>query len=198
MRKLIWSLLSFWTLVLLSQNAAANCGAGTVIYFKFKSGIYLLLAAHTWSHQRERGWSGFGGFCGDDPVDVAAARETEEETKGFYRRNEILARLGSSPKIRVGDFTTFFVEVDYVPAIVINNKKPSDRTAGYFERGPYAWIPFSVIWQAIAKRQTGRVQIPGKYLPPDKRSNRLFEPFVTSLLAAKTAGILPWEQPAEN
>jgi len=194
MRKLIGSLLSLWILLLLAQNAAANCGAGTVIYFKFKSEIYLLLADHTWSHQRDRTWSGFGGFCDGDPIDVAAARETEEETKGFYRRDEIFARLVSSPKIRVGDFTTFFVEVDYVPAIVINNHKSSVRTAGYFERGPYAWIPFSVIWQAIAERRTGRVQIPQKYLPPDKRSNRLFEPFVTSLLAAKSAGILPWEQ----
>lgn len=194
MRKLIGSLLSLWILLLLSQNAAAKCGAGTVIYFKFKSEIYLLLADHNWSHQRDRGWSGFGGFCGGEPIDVAAARETEEETKGIYRRDEILARLVSSPKIRVGDFTTFFVEVDYVPAIVINNHKSSDRTAGYYERGPYAWIPFSVIWQAIAERRTGGVQIPGKYLPPDKLSNRLFEPFVTSLLAAKTAGILPWEQ----
>lgn len=193
MRKLIWSLPSLWILVLLSPNVAADCGAGTVIYFKFKGEIYLLLADHTWSHQRDRGWSGFGGYCGGDSVDVAAARETEEETKGFYSRNEILARLASSPKIRVGDFTTFFVEVDFVPAIVINNQKPSDRTAGYFERGPYAWIPFSVIWQAIAKRRTGGVQIPRKYIPRDNQSNRLFEAFVTSLLAAKKAGIFPWE-----
>ncbi len=194
MRKLIWSLLSFWFLVLISEYAAASCGAGTVIYFKFKGETYLLLADHTWSHQRDRGWSGFGGYCGADSVDVAAARETEEETKGFYRRGEIFAKLGSSTKIRIGDFTTFFVEVDYVPAIVINNQIPSDHAAAYLERGPFAWIPFSVIRQAIAKRRTGRVQIPGKYLPPDKRSNRIFEPFVTSLLAAKTAGILPWEQ----
>ncbi len=74
------------------------------------------------------------------------------------------------------------------------SKIPSDHSAAYLERGLFAWIPFSVIRQAIAKRRTGRVQIPGKYLPPDKRSNRIFEPFLTSLLAAKTAGVLPWEQ----
>jgi hypothetical protein len=194
MRKIIWSLLSLPILMLLSQNAAAKCGAGTVIYFKFNSEIYLLLADHNLPHQRDRGWSGFGGYCSGDPVDVTAARETEEETKGFYRRDELLGKLVSSPQIRVGDFTTFFVEVDYVPAIVINNQKPTHQEAAYFERGLYAWIPVSVIWQALAKRRTGAARIPAIYLPPDKRNNQLFEPFVTSLQAAKTAGILPWEQ----
>jgi hypothetical protein len=35
--------------------------------------------------------------------------------------------------------------------------------------------------------------IPEKYLPPDAQTNWLFEPFVTSLTAAKKAGILPWK-----
>jgi 8-oxo-dGTP pyrophosphatase MutT (NUDIX family) len=194
MRKIIWSVLSLPILIVLSQNAVAKCGAGTVIYFKFKSEIYLLLADHNRPQQHDRGWSGFGGYCDGDPFDVTAARETEEETKGFYHRDELLGKLGSSPQIRVGDFTTFFVEVDYVPAIMINNQKPSGHEAAYLERGLYAWIPVSAIWQAIAKRRTGAVRIPAIYLPPDKRNNQLFEPFVTSLQAAKTAGILPWEQ----
>jgi hypothetical protein len=33
--------------------------------------------------------------------------------------------------------------------------------------------------------------IPEKYLPPDAQTNGLFEPFVTSLRAAKKADILP-------
>ena len=58
-------------------------------------------------------------------MDVAAARETEEETKGFFSQEEIFAKLGSSPKIRVSDFTTFFLEVDYAPAMVLNNQESS-------------------------------------------------------------------------
>jgi 8-oxo-dGTP pyrophosphatase MutT (NUDIX family) len=177
----------------MSQNAMASCGAGTVLYFKFKGETYLLLADHNWRHQRDRGWSGFGGLCDGEPVDIAAARETEEETKGFYSREKIFANLGSSPKIRVGDFTTFFLEIDYVPAIVINNQESSQHGVSYFERGPYAWIPISVIRETIAERQPGRLPIPRKYLPPDAHTDWLFEPFVTSLTAAKKAGILPWD-----
>jgi hypothetical protein len=119
MRKIIWSVLSLPILVVLSQNAAAKCGAGTVIYFNFKSEIYLLLADHNWPQQHDRGWSGFGGYCDGDPVDVAPARETEEETKGFYHRDELLGKLGSSPQIRVGDFTTFFVGSVILPHFLL-------------------------------------------------------------------------------
>ena len=193
MKKTIGRLLIIWILMLISQNAMAGCGAGTVLYFKIKGETYLLLADHNWHRQRDRGWSGFGRLCDGEPVDVAAARETEEETKGFYSREKIFNRLGSSPKIRVGDFTTFFLEIDYVPAIVFNNQKSVSHAASYDERGPYAWIPFSVIREAIAKRQSGRLYIPGKYLPPDSQTDWLFEPFVTSLMAAKKAGVLPWD-----
>ena len=178
--------------MLIPQIAMASCGAGTVLYFKFKDETYLLLADHNWQRQRDRGWSGFGGLCDGEPVDVAAARETEEETKGFFSQEEIFAKLGSSPKIRVGDFTTFFLEVDYAPAMVLNNQESSHHRGSYFERGPYAWIPISVIRDTIAKRQSGRLFIPRKYLPTDAHTDWLFEPFVTSLMTAKKAGILPW------
>jgi 8-oxo-dGTP pyrophosphatase MutT (NUDIX family) len=170
----------------------AGCAAGTVLYIKFKGETYLLLADHNWYRQRDRGWSGFGGLCDGEPVDVAAARETEEETKGFYSREKIFNRLDSSPKIRVGDFTTFFLEIDYVPVVVLNNQESTLHGGSYFERGPYAWIPISVIWEAIANKQPGRLSIPKKYLPSDAHTDWLFEPFVASLKAATKAGILPW------
>ena len=97
-----------------------------------------------------------------------------------------------SLKLRVGNFITFFVEGDYVPAVVFNNLKPPANASGYLERGPYAWVPFSGIRHAIENRQSGRALIAGKYLPPDASTNGLFEPFLTSLKEAETAGILPW------
>ena len=125
-------------------------------------------------------------------MEVAAARETEEETKGFFSQEEIISRLGSGPKIRVGDFTTFFLEIDYVPAIVLNNQESAHAKASYLERGPYAWLSISVIREAVAEKQSNRMHIPGKYLPPDAQTDWLFEPFVISLMAAQKAGILPW------
>ena len=181
-------------LVTVAQNANAKCGAGTILYFNYRHETFLLLADHSRVFQRGRGWSGFGGRCDGDSPAVAAARETEEETRGIFSRREIVAKISSDLKIRVGDFTTYFVEVDFVPAIVINNQDESGRPARYRERSPFAWIPVSVIWQAITKRQNGRAIIPDKYLPSDARTNWLFEPFAGSLEAAKSAGILPWDQ----
>lgn len=193
MRKCTWHLLiSLWLLMFLSQYAVAKCGAGTVLYSTIKGKTHLLLADHQLVSQRHRGWAGFGGLCDGQPANVAAARETEEETRGFYNQGEILARLGENHRIRTGDFTTFFVAVDYVPAVDLNNQKPPGSASYYFERGPYAWIPFTVIRQAVENRQSGRAHIAGKYLPPDARTNWLFEPFLTSLLEAEMAGILPW------
>ncbi len=192
MKKIIFGLLGIWISLLLSQNALSSCGAGTVLYVALKDETYLLLADHKLTGQRYRGWSGFGGLCDGEPDAVAAARETEEETKGFYSRKEIFAKLSSSPKIRVGDFTTFFVAVDYIPVILINNQRSSPPSAAYAERGPYAWIPYSVVRQAFERRQAGRTQIPGKYLPPAAQTDWFFEPFLTSLRTAKKAGILPW------
>ncbi|CAB1077197.1 hypothetical protein D1AOALGA4SA_4989 [Olavius algarvensis Delta 1 endosymbiont] len=186
---LIWVLLSGWWV----QDAWAGCAAGTVLYFRVQHETYLLLADHSRVHQRGRGWSGFGGRCDGQPPATAAARETEEETKGYYRRKEIAAKIKSAPSVQVADFSTFFVEVEYVPVTVINNFKAQNRSAVYRERGPYAWVPISAIWQAIENKKSARAYLPGKYLPPKAHSDWLFEPFVISLQAAKSAGRLPWK-----
>ena len=179
-------------LIFLPQNAAAKCGAGTVLYATFEGKTHLLLADHQLISQRHRGWSGFGGLCDGQSAAVAAARETEEETRGYYKSAKILAKLGGKPSIRIGDFTTYFVEVDYVPTVDLINQKPPGSTSHYIERGPYAWVPLAAIRQAFDNRQAGRAHIAAKYLPPDARTNWFFEPFLTSLMEAETAGILPW------
>jgi 8-oxo-dGTP pyrophosphatase MutT (NUDIX family) len=189
--KSIWCLLCTLVLTLLSQNAYAACNAGTVLYFKFNGEAYLLLADHSLSSHSRRGWSGFGGRCDGELADKTAARETEEETRGFYKREEILDKLSSSPRNLSNGFTTFFVEVGYVPAIVFNNQKPTSHAASYDERGPYAWVPFSAIWQAIENERSGQAHIPKKYLPPNAHTDWLFKDFVLGLIEAKRAGDFP-------
>ena len=177
-----------------AQNAFAGCGAGTVLYFKFKQETYLLLADHGFSHQRDRGWSGFGGRCDGQPPASAAARETHEETKGFYSQKEIMAKLDPQSSISVNDFTTYFIEVDYVPAEVINNYRETNKSSRYRERGPYAWMPLSAIWRTIENEKSGLMYLPAKYLPPEAHTNWLFKPFVNSLLEAKSGDILPFKR----
>ena len=190
---IVFIFLCFWISIFLIPDTFAGCGAGTVLYFKFKHETYLLLADHGFSHQRDRGWSGFGGRCEGEPPASAAARETEEETKGFFSREDMVVKLNPKSSIRVNDFTTYYIEVNYVPAEVINNYKATHRSSSYRERGPYAWIPISAIWQTIENEKSGRMYLPAKYLPPEAPTSWLFEPFATSLLTARSAGILPWE-----
>ena len=192
MKKMVWFLLSGLWLIFLSQNAYADCNAGTVLFFKFNGETYLLLADHSLSSHSRRGWSGFGGRCdGDEKPGETAARETEEETEGFYGRAKILEKLRSSSSIKVNDFRTFFVEVEPAPAVLLNNQKQKIQGSGYNERGPYAWIPVSEIWQAIENKGSGPAHIPKKYLPSNAQTNWLFKDFVLGLIEAKRAEIFP-------
>ena len=186
--------LCIWISIILAPDTFAGCGAGTLLYHKFRYETYLLLADHRFSHQRGRGWSGFGGRCDGEPPASAAARETNEETRGYFSREEISAKLDPQSSICVNDFTTYFIEVDYVPAEVINSSRATHTSSSYCERGPYAWVPISAIWQTIYNEKSGRMYLPAKFLPPEAQTNWLFEPFAASLLAARSAGILPWEQ----
>ena len=191
MKNFIQAILCVVILTSLCQLSFAGCNAGTLLYFKHKDKIYLLLADHNPGIHGKRGWSGFGGRCDDDDPDKAAARETEEETRGLFERSKILDKIRSSPKIKVYNFTTFFVEVDPFPVILIKNQNPTSHADSYNERGPYAWIPFSEIWQAIENMRSGRAHISKKYLPPDSHTDWLFENFVRSLRQAKRAEVFP-------
>lgn len=191
MKKFILCILCIIALILQSQWTFAGCNAGTLLYFKFQDDIYLLLADHNSNMQGQRGWSGFGGRCGGDDPDKAAARETEEETGGFYEQAKILDKLRKSSSIKVNDFTTFFVEVEPVPAVLLNSHKKTTQEADYTERGPYAWIPLSEIWRAIENRKSGKANIDKKYLPTNAHTDWLFEYFVNGLDQAKSAGVFP-------
>ena len=81
--------------------------------------------------------------------------------------------------------------MDYVPAIVFNNQKPTSSAGSYGERGPYAWIPFSAIWQAIENKRSGQAHIPNKYLPSNAHTDWLFNDFILGLIDAKRAGVFP-------
>ena len=83
MKKTISGLLCIWILILLSPNAMVGCGAGTVLYFRIKGETYLLVADHNWRRQRDRGWSGFGGLCDSEPVDVRLHGKPKRRPRAF-------------------------------------------------------------------------------------------------------------------
>lgn len=170
--------------------AEAACGAGTVLYFKADGRTWLLLADHQHWLQRDRGWAAFGGLCADESPEAAAARETEEETRGYFRREQILPLLEASPRLRTSDYTTWFVEVGFVPAVRVSNHSPPSADGAYYERGPFAWVPLSEVWSAIDAGRP-RALLPTQYLPGKRRTDWLYGAFVRALLTARQRGLLP-------
>ena len=67
----------------------------------------LLLADHT--PRSKRGWASFGGAHepGGSPTDTAA-RETGEETRGQFRRADILKAIGTQEPVFDGSYALFF------------------------------------------------------------------------------------------
>ena len=113
-----------------------------VLYFKAGDDIFLLLADH---RENDRGWSAYGGAPHEgESAAETAARETEEETRGYFLREDLLTLIeGQQPVIDSNGFALYFAGVPFVPAQrVTNNPLPSDDKS-YTERGPYAWIPYS-------------------------------------------------------
>ena len=68
-------------LLIICGRASAQGPAGTILYFRSGQDVYLLLAEDS---RKTRGWGSFGGGAneGESPAQTAA-RETEEETRGF-------------------------------------------------------------------------------------------------------------------
>jgi 8-oxo-dGTP pyrophosphatase MutT (NUDIX family) len=185
------SLLILLYLITGIATARAACGAGTVLYTRDGDTTWILLADHVQWFQRDRGWAGFGGLCDDDTPQEAAARETEEETRGYFARASIRERIEQAKRLRTGEYYTWFVEVDHIPAEQITLHTPPQQSSSYYERGPFAWVPLSVIWQSIDQHYPGRAWLPSKYLPERRNTSWLHDAFVASMMTARRNHLLP-------
>jgi 8-oxo-dGTP pyrophosphatase MutT (NUDIX family) len=185
------SLLILAYLITGTATAHAACGAGTVLYTRDGDTTWLLLADHVHWFQRNRGWAAFGGLCDDDTPQEAAARETEEETRGFFARAAIRERIEEAKRLRTGDYYTWFVEVDHIPAEQITQHTPPRQQSSYYERGPFTWVPLNVIWQSIDQHYPGRVWLPSQYLPQRRNTSWLHDAFVASMITARKNHLLP-------
>ena len=173
--------------------------AGIVLYFKSGGEIYLLLADHARGQDEGRGWASFGGACKDqESAQETAARETEEETLGFFKRDWLLQKIKGQTPVRDGVFSCFFLEVDFVPIPRITTSRPPTSEPDFFERGPYAWIPFSVIAPHLEgdSSPNAKAIIPPEYLPSEKQTNWFWSIWIQNLRVARRSGMLPWEHAA--
>jgi 8-oxo-dGTP pyrophosphatase MutT (NUDIX family) len=183
--------------------ALVACGerpAGSVLYYRDRESgeVWVLLADHT---KNERGWSAFGGGAeAGETAKETAARETEEETRGYFKREWFLGEIADQEPVFSSGYRMFFVEVaDKVDAATLgaNPLGEKEGEAVMLERGPYAWIPFSVVERAMgkAKDEVGKddLKIEGRWLPEGARSDWLWDVWVGNLRDAREAGAIPWE-----
>lgn len=178
-----------------SYASARESGAGGVLYTTIQGSTYVLLADHKYNN---RGWAAFGGrLDGQSPI-RAAAREIEEETNGLVNRKWAIEQLSSSPSSTVRDgtwhYTMYFLEISFKPAVQFTSTKPPESLKGADERGPYSWVPLSVLREAMEQYQAGveSVPVPYEYLPSSRNSTWFWGVFLSSLSQADNNGLSPW------
>lgn len=167
--------------------------AGIVLYMKSGGEVFLLLADHTL--QYTRGWGAFGGSHeeGESPAQTAA-RETEEETRGFFTRDDLLTRIEGLIPVVDGTFHMYFLEIDFVPAPRVTRNELIDDSVYFQERGPYAWIPYSEIRKHLVSEEPAPpYMIDARYLPAGTERDWLWTVWIHNMRLAFQKGAIPWE-----
>jgi len=178
-------------------DTCASGPAGVVLYHQAGPTVYLLLADHVAPSQR--GWAGFGGAPeAGESLAQTAAREAEEETRGAFRRADLLAQLaGQHPTPDPSGFSLFFARVDSLSADSLPLLAVPEGQPAYRERGPYAWVPFSAVApfvQPATDAGPGPHLLPAGLLPAGSRTNWLWPVWLGNLRHAATQGALPWDR----
>ena len=183
-------------LVFLCGSAFAQGPAGTVLYFKSGGEVYLLLAEH---HNSRRGWAGFGGGAREgETVAETAATKTEEESRGYFKREDILAKVKKLKPVVAGDFATYFVEVPFVPVQSIMNHPIPDKTNdAYSERSTFAWVPYSTmadfLKEDLSRNRLIKYMVDPAYLPAGSETQWLWPAWLRSMRQAVATNTLPWK-----
>lgn len=174
----------------LTATAGIDEPAGTILYAETPNGIEFLLADH--APPSDRGWAAFGGQGeAGESVAETAARETEEETHGYFAREELLKKIDEQPAVEDGPFTFYVLKVDYVPiADIANHPVPADQPA-YAERGPFAWIPLTQLQRFFDPATvTFPLRIEPDLLPSDRHTDWVWPIWLHQLSSALEAGAL--------
>lgn len=185
-------LLSFAAVIgptLAGEPLPQKCNAGIVLYHRGANGVEFLLADHTAPSQR--GWAAFGGrHEGDETPAQTAARETEEETRGYFRREKLAEALQKCQPFYDGLFALYFLEVEHVPidAILQHPVPPGDKS--FAERGPYAWVPADEVYKALSSAEEAPAIDP-KYLSAGPGNKWFWKVWIHNLRQAEKAGALP-------
>lgn len=175
--------------------------AGVVLYTIEDGEVLLLLADHA-APSRQRGWAAFGGM--NDPGETiaqTAARETEEETNGYFKREDLLAKIAGQKPVADGKFSFYFVQVDKVPVSDIMSRQSGLLSRFYRERVNFAWIPYAEVERYLtvpAEDDPQTYAIDPRYLSDGALATWFWPVWLNNFRAAKRVGNLPWEGAAAS
>ena len=178
---------------LLGVAAEAEPPAGMVLYFQSGSEVYLLLAEHRGS---DRGWAGFGGGAREgDTVAETAARKAHEESRGFFKRDDLLGRIKGREPLMDGEFAFYFAEVPFVPAPSVMHHPVPEKNDSYQERGAFAWIPYSAIEGYLGEDvdKARKYPVDQAFLPAGSQTQWFWPIWLGNMRTAVTANALPWQ-----
>ena len=188
-------LLALSVIVGICTAVHAGGPAGIVLYFESDDEVYLLLADHK-GRASQRGWGGFGGSAskGESPAETAA-RETDEETRGYFSRGDLLKIIKDQvPVVAKGGFAQYFARVAFVPAQRVSNNTIPEDESFFTERGPYAWMPYSEIEKHLLTpvKRKRRHPIDRRFLPAGSNTDWVWTKWLGSMRQAAEEGALPW------
>ena len=181
-------------LLAMAQPLHAKCHAGIVLYFTTPTEVYLLLGDHLSAKQRQRGWDTFGGSCNGDSLLQTAVRETFEETRGYFTPHQLERWIGNQTPVESNNRHYYLVEIPYFPVQRLNNRLPPKKGKVYYERGPYAWLPLSLLTRHFNTQLTKKGRdytLDSEWLPQKHVSEWFYPPLIQMLQQANEEGRLP-------
>lgn len=181
-------------LMTVAPPVTAKCHAGMVLYFTTATEVYLLLGDHLSAKQQQRGWDTFGGSCEGYSLLQTATRETFEETRGYFHPRQLEQWIGNQTPVESDNRHYYFVEIPYFPVQRLNNQQPPQKGKTHYERGPYAWVPLSLLTQHFNTPLTKRGRdytFPSEWLPKKRASEWVYPPLIKLLQQTQQQGRLP-------
>ena len=185
------------TLAAAAPTEVSAGSAGVLVYTEIDGVHYVLLADHK-GLVKERGWGILAGLIepGESELD-AAIREVVEESNGAFSETVLRNAIDSSNRIVDNDFTMYFADLGFKPATVYTYSVANVDHGVNGERGPFAWIPWSVVSEAAAEAEKvgsacwdQPLMIPPEYLPEPRQSSWFFCAFMgVAILVDRNGGL---------